>query len=106
MDTKHRVALPLLCAAALASAPALAQEATGARVEFEASTGPVTVVSVQPPLANAADYRVRVADLDRNGNGAIDRDELPAGHALESEWKLVDRNRDGRITDEELAGWK
>lgn len=85
---------------------AAAQQATGARADFEASTGPVTVQSVQPPLPNAADYQVQVADLDANGDGVISRREVPESHALASEFKLVDRNGDGRITAEELAGWK
>ena len=106
MAIQRRLSLPLLCTAMLATAPALAQQPTGARAEFEAPRGPVTVVSVQPPLPNADDYRVRVADLDGNGNDAIDRREVPEGHALASEWTLVDRNRDNRITQAELDAWK
>ncbi|MBW8311661.1 MAG: EF-hand domain-containing protein [Rhizobium sp.] len=76
------------------------------KAEFEAGTGPVTVVSVQPPLPNAADYRASHAELDTNGDGVITRGELPTTHALYFEFKLVDRNRDGRITATELANWK
>ena len=57
-------------------------------------------------LPNAADYRVTVTDLDRNGDGVVSRDEVPEGHALASEFKLVDRNHDGRVSAEELAAWR
>ena len=91
---------------ALASGAVLAQSESGPRVEFEAENRPVTVVSVQPPLANADHYRITIDDLDSDGDGYIQRDEVPSGHALESEFHLVDRNRDGRISAEELANWK
>lgn len=91
---------------AFAAGSVHAQASTGAQVRFEAETGPVTVTSVQPPIANAADYRVTVADLDRNGDGYLVRAEIPAGHALASEFRLVDTNRDGRITQAELSNWK
>lgn len=90
----------------LSAGTALAQQSTGARVDFEASTGPVTVRSIQPPLANAGDYAATVAQLDQNGDGVVVRSEVPEGHALASEFKLVDTNRDGRITEAELANWK
>jgi hypothetical protein len=97
--------LAIILVATLATGAAWAQ--TEARkVQFEAETGPVTVNSVQPPIANAGDYRITVADLDDNGDGYIQRREVPAGHALESEFRLVDSNRDGRISAEELANWK
>ena len=68
---------------------------------------PVTVNWGQPStVPNVADYQVTVADLDKNGDKMITRSEVPATHALSSEFKLVDRNRDGRITEQELAGWR
>ena len=98
-------ALFVLCSA-LAAGTTMAQQSTGARVDFEASTGPVTVQSVQPPLANASDYDATVAQLDKDGDGVVVRAEVPAGHALASEFRLVDTDRNGRITDAELANWK
>jgi len=76
-------------------------------VAFEAPTGPVTVHS-GPAIAlpNAADYQVRISDLDRNGDGFLSRAEVPASHALTSEFKLVDRNHDGRISATELQNWR
>ncbi|WP_374603346.1 hypothetical protein [Arenimonas sp.] len=98
---------PLACLALLATAPALAQNVeSGPQTRFEAQTGPVTVVSVQPPLPNASDYALKVADLDANGDNRLSRAEVPDDHALRFEWKLVDRNRDGYVTDDELANWK
>lgn len=99
---KHALILIL----ATASAAASAQNPTGARVDFEAVRGPVTVVSVQPPLANADDYRDSVARLDSNGDGVVTRHEVPLDHALASEFRLVDTDRNGRITQAELSNWK
>lgn len=94
----------LVLLAGLCAGAAAAQQ--GPATEFEAETGPVTVVSVQPPIPNAADYRAGLAELDANGDGVVTRGELPPSHALFHEFRLVDRNRDGRITDTELANWK
>ena len=46
---------------------------------------------------------LKVADLDANGDNRLSRAEVPDDHALRFEWKLVDRNRDGYVTDDELA---
>ena len=35
-----------------------------------------------------------------------DASELPTGHALHYEWKLVDRNGDGVITAQEFRRWR
>lgn len=92
--------------AAVASTGALAQSTPNAQAQLEADTGPVTVKSVQPPIANASDYQVKVADIDANGDGVVSRTEVPVNHALYFEFRLVDTDRNGRITDEELANWK
>ena len=98
---------PLACLVLLAAGPALAQNVeSGPQASFEAQTGPVTVVSVQPPLPNASHYAVKVADLDSNGDQRLSPAEVPDDHALHFEWTLVDRNRDGYVTDDELANWK
>lgn len=98
--------ISFLILGALATGAAQAQQSTGARVDFEAGTGPVTVQSVQPPLANASDYDATIAQLDKNGDGVVVRSEVPEGHALASEFHRVDTDRDGRITEAELANWK
>ena len=101
-----KLPIPTLFGAMLVSGAAMAQNPTGARVDFEAVRGPVTVVSVQPPLANADDYRATVAQLDANGDGFVTRREVPTTHALNFEFDLVDTDRNGRITDAELSAWK
>ncbi len=76
-------------------------------VRLEEQSGPVVVRWGQSEtLPNASDYRVRIADLDANGDGFLTLDEVPETHALHSEFRLVDGNRDGRISAEELANWR
>lgn len=106
MNKNHFVSLALL-----AFTPGLfAQTAnTAESTQIEATTGPVTVTSSQPAtLANAADYKVRIGDLDTNGDGQLSRREIPATHALSHEFHLVDRNHNGYITAAELkkANWR
>jgi hypothetical protein len=98
--------LTMLFCATLFAAMAQAQVTPTGEVQFEATTGPVTVKSIQPPIPNMDDYQATVAQLDRNGDGVVVRSEVPADHALASEFKLVDTDRNGRITDAELSNWK
>jgi hypothetical protein len=88
--------------------PRSAAPSTSARsVTLQESSGPVTVTWGQSStLPNAADYQVKVSDLDRNGDGVLTRAEVPPDHALSSEFKLVDRNHDGKITPTELQNWR
>jgi len=92
--------------AAAACTGAFAQDMPAPATQIEAETGPVTVNSVQPPISNASEYQVKVADIDTNGDGVVSRKEVPTNHALYFEFKLVDTNHNGRVTDEELANWK
>lgn len=95
--------------------PALAQVSTtelrdrqsgGTRL-IDAQQGPVNLTWGQGrQLSNASDYTVTVADLDQNGDGVLTLLEIPESHALHSEFRLVDTNRDGKITAEELASWR
>lgn len=101
--------LYFLAIATIALSPtAFAQMAnTSESTQIQASTGPVTVTSSQSPtLPNASDYAVQISDLDKNGDGQLSRREIPATHALSSEFRLVDRNHNGYITATELADWK
>lgn len=60
----------------------------------------------QGDLPNLNDYRQPFVELDTNGDGRLMKAELPAGHALNYEWRLVDRNGDGVITLEEFSHWR
>lgn len=87
--------------------PATTPSGSNHSVTLQEPSGPVTVTWGQPrTLPNAADYQVKIADLDRNGDGVLTRAEVSPDHALSSEFKLVDRNRDGRITATELQNWR
>lgn len=88
---------PLLLAATLGGAPSLPNE-TWIQDEHGA---PVRVVWGPANLPNLSDYRQPFEALDINGDGLVRPSELPKGHALETEWRLVDRNRDGVITARE-----
>jgi hypothetical protein len=79
-----------------------AQAQQTAQVQFEATTGPVTVNSMQPPIPNAADYQATVVQLDANGDGFVTRQEVPLNHALAFEFELVDTDRNGRHP----RGWR
>lgn len=109
MKTPIPFALTLALAMALGLPPAAAgdePDASKAKVSFEVDGQPVTVRSAGVELANRQDFRMRFEELDINGDGVITRDELPEGHPLQFEWHLADRNRNGRITPEELAAWR
>jgi hypothetical protein len=104
MQTTKFLLAGLLAAATCTGA--LAQSTPTSETQLEAATGPVTVKSVQPPISNASDYQVKVADIDANGDGVVSKREVPTNHALYFEFRLVDTDRNGRVTDEELANWK
>lgn len=104
ITTLPSLSLALLFATATTGMPATTMPTTSAQIE--ATTGPVTVRSGPAVvLPNAADYQTPFADLDKNHDGRITRNEIPAGHALATEFKLVDSNHNGSITAAELAAW-
>ncbi len=43
-----------------------------------------------------------IADLDKNGDGAIDEEELKAAPGLAAGVRFVDANKDGKLTQEEI----
>lgn len=97
------LALPISLMAGLACA----QESTLPHAkQVQTATGPVTVRWGQPVQSPSIEkYRAQIAALDRNGDGRLSRDELPAGNELEGKFKLVDQNHDGGLSAEELANW-
>lgn len=105
ITTLSALSLALMFAATTPAMPPTTMPTNTAQIE--ATTGPVTVRSGPTvALPNAADYQVTFEQLDTNHDGRVTRAEVPAAHALASEFKLVDRNRNGSISPQELAGWR
>ncbi len=105
ITTIPALSLALMFAATTPSLPTPTMPTGTAQIE--ASTGPVTVRSGPTmTLPNAADYQVTFEQLDANRDGRVTRAEVPATHALASEFKLVDRNHNGSISPQELASWR
>ena len=52
---------------------------------------------------NAADIRSKFAELDRDGDGQLVRDELPPKHELSKRFDQVDFDGDGRLSLAEVA---
>lgn len=50
-----------------------------------------------------SDPKVDFKALDRNNDGYLSRDELPADHFLLSRLVELDENKDGRLSPDELA---
>lgn len=78
----------LFILAALSPAPVLAQ------------------ASAEPPVASARvsdDAAALFRKLDTNGDGVLSPKELAAPAAGQGNWLAVDRNRDGRITQDEFG---
>jgi hypothetical protein len=67
---------------------------------------PVTVTS-SPGNSISSNYRIDFAAMDANGDGHIVRGEVSASgnDDLMREFHVVDANRNGRLTREELKGW-
>lgn len=97
------LALPVL----LMAGPAWTQESALPNAkELQTPAGPVTVRWGQPAQSPSIEkYRAQIAALDKNGDGRLGRDELPAGNELQGKFKLVDQNHDGGLSAEELANW-
>ena len=97
------LSLPL----SLLAASAWAQESTLPYAkQLQTAAGPVTVRWGQPAQSPSIEkYRAQIAALDKNGDGRLSRDELPAGDELKGKFKLVDQNHDGGLSAEELANW-
>lgn len=100
-------ALTLALSGSLMAGPAWTQDATLPNAkQLQTPAGPVTVRWGQPAQSPSIEkYRAQIAALDKNGDGKLTRDELPAGNELQGKFKLVDQNHDGSLSAEELANW-
>ena len=100
-------ALTLLLPISLMAGSAWAQEpALPNAKQLQTAAGPVTIRWGQPAQSPSIEkYRAQIAALDKNGDGRLSSDELPAGNELKGKFKLVDQNHDGGLSAEELANW-
>ncbi len=96
---------PLILALTLVSPLAIAN-VTNNTTHFDTTAGPLTVTWGQPALAKESEYHVNIADWDRNGDGQLSRAEIPVGHALQYEFKVVDSNHNGYLSAQELVNWR
>lgn len=63
----------------------------------------VTGVALAADPATPADKRVR---LDANGDGVIDRQEAAASPRLAARFDELDKNKDGKLSGDELPQWR
>lgn len=61
----------------------------------------ITALSAQTPDPDA-DTRIDFESVDRNNDGYITRDELPADHPLTVRFEDMDSNGDERLSPDEL----
>ena len=66
--------------------------------------------ALAPPRINPNAGQAAIEKYDANGDGSIDGDELKKVPALKTSMARADKNRDGKITaeeiDERIAAWK
>lgn len=105
----------------LASAPAWAVEPCEAacpcdpsarRVVLYDDYGNQVVVTSYANPVDPSDYRLQAGRLDTDEDGLLSRREVAGGtetstaaHNLSLEFDVVDRDRDGWLTPQELAAW-
>lgn len=74
-------------------------------VSFEDSGTPVTIRSWEPDSITRDGYRISFEALDSDGDGLIGHDEAAVHSTLDSEFRAVDANGDGKASRAELSGW-
>ena len=110
MKTRVLLSTALLALSPLALAQQAEMPAPGMQTHvthLQTTTGPVTVRWGQPEvLAKANEYHVQIGDFDSNGDGQLSRAEIPDTHALQYEFKVVDRDKNGYLSAAELVSWR
>lgn len=75
--------------------------------QASSATGAPVTVNQQQPDSISSNYHIDFAAMDGNGDGNISRAEVrkSGNDDLMREFHVVDRNHNGRLTQEELKGW-
>lgn len=106
MNDSMRNSPAVALAALLAIGTAGAQEAALPHTtQLQTSQGPVTVRWGQPAESGLAPFQSRIAGMDKDGDGMLSPQEAAGDAALVRQFKLIDQDRDGRISARELANW-
>lgn len=106
MNNTMRNAYAAALAATLAIGTASAQETALPRTtQLQTPQGPVTVRWGQPAQPDLSPFRSRIAGMDKDGDGMLSPQEAATDVALGRQFKLIDQDRDGKISARELANW-
>lgn len=97
-----RVLVPGALLLAMA-APAFAQETGHTRVMDE--NGQVVDVTSEEADSVVGDYDIDFAELDRDNDGFISREEAKANPTLSAEFDALDTGQRGRLDRAQLEGW-
>lgn len=101
---RNRCVVGLL--AMLAVGTAAAQEAALPHTtQLQTAQGPVTVRWGQPAQSGLAPFQSQIASMDKDGDGMLSPQEAAMDAALSRQFKLIDQDRDGKISVRELANW-
>ncbi|MEO6137611.1 MAG: EF-hand domain-containing protein [Luteimonas sp.] len=82
-----------------APAPVPAADATPPPPDAAAAPAPMAPSAM--PAAAAGD--TPFADLDKNHDGSLTKDELPDGEMLKDHFSKADTNGDGKLSEDEVA---
>lgn len=101
---RNRCAVAL--AAMLATTTAAAQEAALPHTtQLQTAQGPVTLHWGQPAESGLAPFQSRIAGMDKDGDGMLSPQEAAQDAAVARQFRLIDQDRDGKISARELANW-
>lgn len=102
MRSPHAAALAAMIAIGTAGAQEAALPHT---TQMQTPQGPVTVRWGQPADSGLAPFQSRITSMDKDGDGMLSPQEAAADAALARQFKLIDQDRDGKISVRELANW-